>query len=128
MVAEVDLHLGRRIFRRRRILGLTQQQVAAKVGVGFQQIQKYECGASTIAAGRMFQLAEALEAPVSYFFDGLETAKDASDRALKPGAPADEVVSQDETQELIEAYYRMGQRPRRGLLALARSLHQPAVG
>src|ERR1700688_3253415 len=41
---DIDLHLGRRLRRRRRLLGLTQQQLAAAVGVRFQQIQKYECG------------------------------------------------------------------------------------
>ena len=75
MAADIDLHLGRRLRRRRRLLGLTQQQLAVQVGVRFQQIQKYECGANRISAARLWELAEALETPISYFYDGLgETA------------------------------------------------------
>ena len=58
---DIDVHLGKRLRRRRRLLGLTQQQLAETVGVRFQQIQKYECGANRISAARLWQLAEALE-------------------------------------------------------------------
>ncbi|EKY25573.1 DNA-binding helix-turn-helix protein [Brevundimonas diminuta 470-4] len=71
MAAEIDLHLGRRLRRRRRLLGLTQQQLGDRVGVRFQQIQKYECGANRLSAARLWELAEALETPVTYFYDGL---------------------------------------------------------
>ena len=47
---EIDVHLGRRLRRRRRLLGLTQQQLAAAYGVRFQQIQKYECAANRMSA------------------------------------------------------------------------------
>ncbi|WP_174300220.1 helix-turn-helix transcriptional regulator [Caulobacter sp. S45] len=68
---DIDLHLGKRLRRRRRLLGLTQQQVAEGVGIRFQQIQKYECGANRISAARLWQLAQVLDVPVSYFYDGL---------------------------------------------------------
>src|SRR5213082_1356963 len=68
---EIDTHLGRRLRRRRRILGLTQQQLAGACGVRFQQIQKYECAANRMSAARLWQLAEVLEVPVSYFYEGL---------------------------------------------------------
>src|SRR6478609_5460626 len=71
MANDIDLHLGKRLRRRRRLLGLTQQQLATVVGIRFQQIQKYECGANRISAARLWQLAEALEVPVSYFYDGI---------------------------------------------------------
>ena len=76
MAADIDLHLGRRLRRRRRLLGLTQQQLAVQVGVRFQQIQKYECGANRISAARLWELAEALSTPISYFYDGLEEARE----------------------------------------------------
>jgi DNA-binding XRE family transcriptional regulator len=72
MPSAIDVHLGRRLRRRRRLLGLTQQQLAVQVGVRFQQIQKYECGANRLGAARLWALAEALETPISYFYDGLE--------------------------------------------------------
>ena len=46
MADETDLHVGKRLRRRRRLLGMTQQDLASQVGVRFQQIQKYECGAN----------------------------------------------------------------------------------
>jgi transcriptional regulator with XRE-family HTH domain len=88
MTNEIDRHLGKRLRQRRRTLGLTQQHIAEAVGVRFQQIQKYECGANRISAARLWLLAKALEAPVGAFFDGLgeeaETADedDASQRRI----------------------------------------------
>ena len=119
MASDIDLHLGRRLRRRRRLLGLTQQQLAVQVGIRFQQIQKYECGANRISAARLWQLAEALETPVSYFYDGLTEALD----RRESGAGAGEVFSRKETIDLIQAYYQLGERPRRRLLDLAKSLH-----
>ncbi len=85
MTNEIDRHLGKRLRQRRRLLGLTQQQIAEAVGVRFQQIQKYECGANRISAARLWLLAKALEAPVSSFFDGIE--EDAAALAEEDGEP-----------------------------------------
>lgn len=84
MTNEIDRHLGKRLRQRRRTLGLTQQQIAEAVGVRFQQIQKYECGANRISAARLWLLAKALEAPVGAFFEGLgEEAELADDEEPK---------------------------------------------
>ncbi len=124
MANEIDLHLGKRLRRRRRLLGLTQQQLAGAVGVRFQQIQKYECGANRISAARLWQLSEALEVPIGYFYDGL------SDKpCMEPAAIAErsessgEMFARKETLDLIRAYYQLGERPRRRLLDLAKSLN-----
>ena len=53
------------------MLGLTQQQLAELIGVTYQQAHKYETGMNRISAGRLYQLAQALEVEVSYFFDGV---------------------------------------------------------
>ena len=71
MADHLNICLGMSLRRRRRMLGLTQQQLGAIVGVRFQQIHKYECGANTISAPRLWQLAKALDVPVSYFYDAL---------------------------------------------------------
>jgi transcriptional regulator with XRE-family HTH domain len=122
MATDIDLHLGRRLRRRRRLLGLTQQQLANQVGIRFQQIQKYECGANRISAARLWQLAEALESPVSYFYDGLEEAIERREVATQGG----EMFSRKETLDLIQAYYQLDEKPRRRLLDLAKSLHVEA--
>jgi transcriptional regulator with XRE-family HTH domain len=75
MVETVDEHIGRRLLRRRRALGLTQGQLAVSIGVRFQQIQKYECALNKISASRLWRLAEALEVPVTYFFEGFSARR-----------------------------------------------------
>jgi transcriptional regulator with XRE-family HTH domain len=72
----VDLHIGQRVRHRRWLLGMTQQQLAQAVGIRFQQIQKYESGANRISASRLWDLARALDMPISFFFEGLGTGKE----------------------------------------------------
>lgn len=126
MANEIDEYVGKRLRRRRRLLGMTQQQLAQAVGIRFQQIQKYECGANRVTASRLYELALALAVPVNYFFDGLEhNEKAANDAHEAPANDRDlsaDVLSQKETLELIRAYYRLGERPRRRLLDLAKAL------
>ena len=119
---DIDLHLGKRLRRRRRLLGLTQQQLADAVGVRFQQIQKYECGANRISAARLWRLAEALEVAVGYFYDGLATNGAGRETGGERG-DGGEILTRKETLDLIQAYYQLGERPRRRLLDLAKSLH-----
>jgi transcriptional regulator with XRE-family HTH domain len=71
MGVDVNEYMGRRLYCRRRALGLTQQQVADAIGVRFQQIQKYECGGNKMSAARVWALAQALGVPASYFYEGL---------------------------------------------------------
>ena len=118
MTNEIDLHVGKRLRRRRRLLGLTQQQLAESVGIRFQQIQKYECGANRVSASRLFELAESLDVPVQYFYEGLSKR----DEVNGDDTLAADVLSQKETVDLIRAYYRLGERPRKRLLELAKSL------
>lgn len=127
MANDIDLHLGKRLRRRRRLLGLTQQQLAVAVGIRFQQIQKYECGANRISAARLWQLAEALEVQVSYFYDGLADAQ-ARAEADKSDEPRGEgMMARKETMDLVKAYYQLEERPRRRLLDLAKSLNTEPV-
>jgi len=132
MANAIDLHVGKRLRRRRRLLGLTQQQLAESIGIRFQQIQKYECGANRVTASRLYELAVALNVPVNYFFEGLQAAANTTPTA--PGAPANDrdliaadVLSQKETLELIRAYYKLGERPRRRLLDLAKALQDEST-
>jgi len=117
---DIDVYLGKRLRRRRRLLGLTQQQLAGAVGVRFQQIQKYECGANRISAARLWQLSEALEVPVGYFYDGLSDQARQENAAEAEGG---EMFARKETLDLVRAYYLLGERPRRRLLDLAKSLN-----
>ena len=53
------------------MLGLTQQQLAEMIGVTYQQAHKYERGINRVSAGRLFEIARALSAPISYFYEGI---------------------------------------------------------
>lgn len=66
-----DHHVGSRIRERRVMMGLSQQQLAKMIGVTYQQAHKYERGLNRISAGRLFEIAQVLGVPVSWFFEGL---------------------------------------------------------
>jgi transcriptional regulator with XRE-family HTH domain len=121
---EIDVHLGRRLRRRRRLLGLTQQQLAGACGVRFQQIQKYECAANRMSAARLWQLAEVLQVPVSYFYEGLVEAQTEARQVDGRDGQSREMFGRKETTDLIQAFYRLSERPRQRLLDLAKSLHE----
>lgn len=65
----VDAIIGLKLRQRRWMLGMTKKQLADKLGLGIEEIQKYERGAANIGTGRMWHLAAALEVPMSYFFE-----------------------------------------------------------
>ena len=66
-----DRHVGARIRERRVMLGLSQQQLAQMIGVTYQQAHKYERGLNRISAGRLYEIAQVLNVPISWFFEGL---------------------------------------------------------
>lgn len=68
---EVEVHIGRRIRLRRIELGLSQEAVAERLGLTFQQLQKYEKGVNGARGSRMLHLAKALDVQPGYFFEGL---------------------------------------------------------
>jgi transcriptional regulator with XRE-family HTH domain len=69
--AAIDDHVGRRIRERRILLGLTQQKLGEMIGVSYQQAHKYEHGINRVSAGRLFEIARVLSAPITYFYEGL---------------------------------------------------------
>jgi transcriptional regulator with XRE-family HTH domain len=72
----IDKHVGQRLRDRRRILDLSQQDIAHILGISYQQVQKYECGLNRISAGRLYMLGHIMHVPVSYFYEGLPPAED----------------------------------------------------
>ena len=69
-----DQHVGRRVRIRRLMLAMSQEKLAAALGLTFQQVQKYERGANRIGAGRLQHLSHILQVPVSFFFEGAPNA------------------------------------------------------
>ncbi len=69
----VDVHVGSRIRLRRIELGLSQTELADKVGVSFQQLQKYENGKNRVSASRLYAISQKLKSPIAWFFEGVES-------------------------------------------------------
>lgn len=118
----VDVHVGKRVRHRRWLVGMTQQQLAEKVGIKFQQIQKYETGMNRVSASRLWDIAETMDVPVSFFFEGLEGA---GEEGGTGGAPSD-LMSDKEAMELVRSYYAIPENQRRRLFELARVLSDVA--
>jgi transcriptional regulator with XRE-family HTH domain len=103
--------------------GTTQQQLAEKVGIKFQQIQKYETGMNRVSASRLWDIAAVLGVPVSFFFQGLDEKPDPNpDGTDLPG----DILTDKEALELLRSYYAIPENQRRRLFDLARVLSEAA--
>ncbi len=129
----LDLHMGNRLRMRRLFLNLTQEKLAHLLGLTFQQVQKYEHGSNRISASRLYDIANALKVPISYFYENLpaelpslegmaESGQDPIDTENKI-ATVD--MSSRETADLLRAYYRVkDQKKRRKILELIHVMTQ----
>lgn len=77
---DIDVHVGSQIRNRRKVLGFSQSALALRVGVTFQQMQKYEKGTNRVGASRLMAIADVLGIEVASFFAGSPTSD-----AAKPG-------------------------------------------
>jgi transcriptional regulator with XRE-family HTH domain len=110
----IDLHVGSRMRLRRVMMGLSQQALGQMVGLTFQQIQKYEKGNNRVSASTLHQVAEALDVPISFFFD------DMAEKLAGPGA--DEQLGQRESLELLRHYYQIPDPLRKSIYDLVRAM------
>jgi len=68
---EIDIHAGSRVRLRRMMIGMSQERLGEKLGLTFQQVQKYEKGANRMGASRLFTIASILDVPVEFFFEDM---------------------------------------------------------
>ena len=123
MAHAVDVHVGKRIRHRRWMNGTTQQQLADAVGIKFQQIQKYETGVNRVSASRLWDIAHALDVPVSFFFEGFDQDQPAAESG---SAMPTDILADKEALELLRSYYAIPENQRRRLFDLARVLSEVA--
>jgi transcriptional regulator with XRE-family HTH domain len=116
----VDVHVGKRVRHRRWMVGMTQQQLADKVGIKFQQIQKYETGMNRISASRLWDISDALGVPISFFFEGVESDLPVVDEV------AGDILADKEALLLVRSYYAIPEPQRRRLFELAKVLSDAA--
>jgi len=124
----IDKHVGERVRMRRMLLGMSQERLGEKLGLTFQQVQKYEKGVNRIGASRLFDLAQVLGVPIQYFYDSMSSAVSghlsAPGFADKPGDTyvADFLSSRDSV-ELNKAFARITDaRIRRSIVDMVRSI------
>ena len=111
LINEIDKHIAQRVQLRRVMLGMSQSDLAKKCGISFQQIQKYETAGNRIPAARLFDLSQALETPVAFFFFGLpgnfppETKSTRSMRVSEQ--KEDDPLTKTESLRLINLYWNL---------------------
>ena len=132
-VGPMDFHVGQRISARRRLLQLSQKEMAEALGITFQQVQKYEKGVNRIGAGRLFNIAQLLGVDVDYFFADVNAETYSSLASYKNGYTAG-VLCEDEIEQgfdpmygaeatmLLKAFYALPARARTALLMMLTSL------
>lgn len=91
---------------------MSQEKLAKRIGLTFQQVQKYEWGANRVGASRLYQLAKILRVPVSFFFDDMPA--DLTGAVPRPAAPDPSIdfnrMNTPETREFVRAYHRIPDR------------------
>jgi transcriptional regulator with XRE-family HTH domain len=70
-----DYFVGARVRKRRTDLGLSAHQIGERINLSYQQVLNYERGVDRISAGRLYEIACALDTPITYFFEGFHDEK-----------------------------------------------------
>jgi transcriptional regulator with XRE-family HTH domain len=68
----IDIAVGRNVRIWRMAKGLSQAQLASRLGITFQQVQKYEVGANRIGTGRLVKAAAILGVPIAALLEGVD--------------------------------------------------------
>ncbi len=123
----VDIHVGKRLRLRRKMMGMSQEELGSAVGVTFQQIQKYERGTNRMGSSRLFEISNVLHTSISYFFDGFVDESQFGFAEPDSAEKLDDIEQQEmeskETLSLLQAYYRINDpNVRNKVLALIKSL------
>ncbi len=106
----VDVHVGQRIAVRRKLLKLSQTDLANHIGYSYQQVQNYENGTSRVSAGVLYEFSSALRVPVSFFFEGLPDKASQMSRLKETRAPTDfasDPIRKPDAIKLVRAFDRI---------------------
>ena len=119
-----DQHIGARVRMRRKMLAMSQTQLADALGITYQQVQKNETGINRIAAGRLQQISHILQVPVAFFFEGAPNAAapHCSHGSALSTAQIDDFVSGSDGLRLIGAFMRINAALRRRIVMLVQEI------
>ncbi|PHR60770.1 MAG: transcriptional regulator [Robiginitomaculum sp.] len=119
----VDIHVGTRVRLRRQLLKMSQEKLGDQLGVTFQQVQKYERGTNRVGASRLWRMAQVLDVPVSFFYDGLGDGADAEFAEDDQTPIVYDFINSTDGVSLAMAVSKIKSKAvRRQILELARSL------
>lgn len=120
----VDVHVGMRLRLRRQVLKMSQERLGNKLGVTFQQIQKYERGSNRVGASRLWKISQVLNVDVGFFFDGLAEEGSISEFAADDQLPiVYDFIKSTDGVALAKAVSQINNKAvRRQVLELARAL------
>ncbi|MDG2528034.1 helix-turn-helix domain-containing protein [Caulobacter endophyticus] len=123
----VDLHVGAKIRMRRKLIGMSQGELGERLGLTFQQLQKYERGANRVSASKLRGIAVALGVRPDWFFEGLDEPRPENARQDGIAQTVDRFMATREGLELARAFPRLSARQRRSVITLARALSEDQV-
>jgi transcriptional regulator with XRE-family HTH domain len=122
----IDQHVGRRLRLRRNLLDLSQDELARRLGLTAQLIQKYEAGETRISASRLYEVAAQLAVPITWFFEEIEDRKRPAsqvERSPEKSPHWSELVTKQESRQLLELYFGIpDERLRRKVMEVAQLL------
>jgi transcriptional regulator with XRE-family HTH domain len=102
----IDVHVGNRVRMRRTLIGMSQEKLGDRLGLTFQQVQKYEKGSNRVSAGRLFRLSEILGVSVQFFYDDLADPRGGAGKDAGAGTDdrMTEVMTSAEGVQLNQAF------------------------
>ena len=122
---QVDAFVGNRVRLRRKILGLSQEKLGEALGITFQQVQKYEKGTNRIGASRLFDIAECLNVPISFFFPESEVDSLLLGRSAEPISATAQPRATSDVMELVQLFAEIADPDlRKKIVSLVRVLSE----
>ena len=97
----IDIHVGNRVRLRRVLLGMSQEDLASRLGITFQQVQKYERGLNRISGSRLYDISKILQVNIDYFFDEFQTEH--KEMPFDENTPLSNLMQQEEALVLVNA-------------------------
>lgn len=123
----IDRKIGQRVRSRRLEIGMSQERLAELLGVTFQQVQKYEKGVNRIAASRLHDISNALDMPVSRFFEGMSASRSGGVSEMSKDYTED-ILATPEGAQLVALFASIQNvRVRRRVIELVRALAEEAA-
>ena len=117
----VDVYVGSKVRERRLKMEMSQTALGEAIGLTFQQVQKYEKGSNRIGSSRLMQIANVLDVPPTYFFEGSPGAEHEGNKADSPDY-LKRFVQSKEGDALMRAFVKVPKDLRRTISILVAKL------